>query len=402
MTNLVSILLLTVLAALADGDWEMCGPGGEKVNHLCSVPGAVFAAVDRSASGAGYECFKSIDGGENWEFVSHIDIDLNRLISDTQGRLIGWGNNTIILSSDMGESWSVITLDPEHNLQDVASDPSDPLRFLAMDDESDSSPLLETCDGGSTWDYVQGVPGMIGKKVEFSTADPDIVYMAGKGTSPDYFLSVFRSTDGGLTWIDVSPDAVPYGMYVRSLVISPFDTDVVFIAMSTDILRSVDGGNNWTTVLATSHSMCEIIFHPTSQDSIFACTDNDVYHTGNGGLGWWISPEPCDLWQLTSMTLSSNPETRVHIGSYDGLALSTNGGYAWSVMNNGIPGGSVYAMLEDVEADNGFPVFAGNGFFLGEEQYSWTEVSSYGFIDASHIVRSSSDPDLWFTAGDAG
>ncbi len=396
----VGMLLLTVCVALGSGDWEVCGPGGSKVTHLSSIPGALFAAVERPNEAEGYEYYKSINGSGNWEFVSNIDLDLDKIISDTQGRLLGWRNNTIILSSDMGESWSTITMDPVHDIQDVASDPVDELRLFAADYENDSSPLLVSTDGGSTWDHVPGIPVMFAKQVEFSTSDPDIVYMAGKGTSHDYFLNVFKSTDGGLTWVDVSPVAFPVGLHVRSLAISPFDPDMVFIGADSEIFRTVDGGENWSTALETSSQISGIVFHPTSQDSIFAFTSNDVYHSGNGGLGWWMTEDPCDFWNLTSMAVSSNPEISVHIGSNSGLAVSTNGGYAWSVANNGIPGGSVYAILEDSE--NGFPLFSGNGFFLEEEQYSWTEVSSYWSINASHIARSNSDPDLWFAAGGAG
>lgn len=397
---MAGMLLFSVCVASGIGDWEMCGPGGDKVNHLCNVPGTVFAAVDRLGSGTGYECYKSLNGGENWQFVSLIDTGLNRLITDAHQRLVGWRLDKIIISADMGESWSTIMLDPGEDIRDVASDPVDSSRFLAIRDGNDSSPLLESDDGGLTWNTVEGLPCMDGRHVEFSTVDPDRVYLAAMGDESSDFLLVYTSSDGGLTWSDVSPSELPVETYVRDLTISPFDADVVFIGVDNDLILSTDCGENWTTALSASHAIREITFHPSNPDSVFACTTNDVYLSGNGGLSWWINPNPCDLWYITSISVSTDPYTHVHLGSYDGLALSINGGYDWSAVNNGIPGGCVYAMLEDTET--GFPVFAGNGFFLNEEQYSWTEVDITGYILPSHIVRSNSDPDLWFAAGDAG
>lgn len=399
MTNLVCILLLAAFTVCASGDWEMCGPGGDRVYHICNFPGAVFAAVERTGY-TGYECFKSIDGGERWEFVSDISAEMDNLIADSHQRLIGWKSNTITISYDQGENWSTITLGPEHYLHGIASDPLDSSRFLAIRDENDSSPLLESCDGGVSWFTVEDLPDISGSQVEFSTCDPDRIYFAGTRDAPDFFLAVYSSTDGGITWTDVSPNALSVNYWVRDLVISPFNADVVFLCYEGKILRSVDGGNSWTMVLSAPCQMRKIAFHPSDPDSIFACTTDDVYHTGNGGLNWWISPEPCDYASLTSLAVSDDVGTRIHIGSYDGIALSVNGGYAWSIANEGIPGGSVFSIHEGM--DNGFPVFSGNGFFLNEEQYSWELIEAYPSLETSHISLSISDPDLWFMAGNSG
>ncbi len=399
MIKLITVLVLIFSVSIASGNWELCGPGGSRVYNLCSTPGAVFASVYRPGFDR-YECFKSTDGGENWEFVSLIDTMIDYLIADSHARLIGWKANNILISENQAESWSTITLEPEHYIVDVASDPEDVLRFLAIKDGNSSSPLLESSDGGISWNFVENLPMIKGCQVEFSTFDTSRIYFAGTTESRSSQIIVYTSTNAGLTWTDVSPSITSVSSWISDMCISPFNDQVVFLSSGNKIYKSSDAGGNWIMALSASQYINNIEFHPTNPDSIFACTDGDVYHSGNGGLDWWISPNPCDFNSINTMAVSNDGLTRIHIGDNNGLALSVNGGYAWSIANNGIPGGSVYAMHENPES--GFPVLTGNGFFLNEEQYSGIEIELFPYLLTSHLAVSYSDPDLWFAAGDAG
>ena len=95
---------------------------------------------------------KTSDGGNTWNIVySSIDNNLIHAIEKTAaGNLLAAGDNgTMLLSSNMGSSWSPINSDTRVSINCLAF--TDSLTGLAA---GDNKTIVKTTDGGNTWNQV--------------------------------------------------------------------------------------------------------------------------------------------------------------------------------------------------------------------------------------------------------
>ncbi len=148
----------------------------------------------------------------------------------------------------------------------VAIDPNDAdILYVGTSGRGRVSPqrqigLLKSLDGGASWRLLgSGYPtGNTGNVTRFASdlintiiVDPAnslIVYLASS-------TGVWRSTDGGLNWTQGTGSAGD----VRSLVLdrtSPATARILYAGISgTGVIRSNDGGRNWTQILTSATSV---------------------------------------------------------------------------------------------------------------------------------------------------
>lgn len=392
----ISLLLISFLCLFGE-DWEMCGPGGTQVSELCTVGNTLFTLAYYPG---GYECRGSLDNGETWELLAVPEYSPMDLCSDAFGRILIPGNEYIMVSSDLGETWSTLFTLPDSYNRSVSSDPADSLHLLAATDNI-SYPLIESFDGGVTWTEVEELPGNVtGKRVVFCTHNPSTVYLAAYQEGTTEFLKMYKSVNSGADWTDVSPDpAVSVGCYPRfDLVVSPEDENLVSVSASHNLFLSADGGLSWSDILESYYSIEDVVL-PGSTGSIYAISRDKLYRTTNLGQSWQATSLSTPyVWSLALSDFLG--AERIHIGTSSGHYFTDTLASSWTQANNGLPGGKVYALLEG--PDSGFPVFAGNEYFLNEEQFSWTPTGDINLAAVYHIERAASDPQLLFVAGDAG
>jgi hypothetical protein len=74
---------------------------------------------------------------------------------------------------------------------------------------------------------------------------------------------------------------------VMQLAIDPVNPNILFAATSDGILRSIDGGTTWTTVLTagTEKPFRNVVFNPTNPSEVYAC-GQEVFKSTNGGVNW--------------------------------------------------------------------------------------------------------------------
>jgi photosystem II stability/assembly factor-like uncharacterized protein len=106
--------------------------------------------------------------------------------------------------------------------------------------------------------------------------------------------NVHRSTNGGITWGNVSA-GLPE-RYMTSVKASPHATDDVYVTTSgyksndylPHVFRSTDNGTNWTDISGDLPALAlnDILVHPTDPDILVVASDGGVYATQNGGINW--------------------------------------------------------------------------------------------------------------------
>lgn len=134
----------------------------------------------------------------------------------------------------------------------------------------------------------------------------------------------------------------PYGEPVVSVAVDPATSDV-YLAQQQDVLRSTDGGQTWTSIVATAGLSNVLSLTVTSDRVLVGVSLRGVYWTTDGGASW-------DSDQLTRDGHTGFGSSVVGVGVtpqgtyYANNFRSTNGGASWIEMS---VFGRAFAFLSD-------------------------------------------------------
>jgi photosystem II stability/assembly factor-like uncharacterized protein len=206
-------------------------------------------------------------------------------------------------SQDGGATWDrVLFLTDSTSAIDLVQHPANPqILFASMWERSrglvyrlsfgESSGLWKTTDGGTTWSEVTGgLPtgsevGRIG--VTIAKSNPDIMYTFYD--LPNGQVGVYRSVDGGDTWTQTNDGALTgmnsnFGWYFGQIRVDPDDPNRLFV-MGVPLFRSTDGGNSWMddwSLHVDHHAM----YFDETNGRILEGNDGGLYYSVNHGISW--------------------------------------------------------------------------------------------------------------------
>jgi PKD repeat protein len=184
---------------------------------------------------------------------------------------IGGGNlgnklkNDVWRSTDKGKTWTQMTADAEWSARAGHSSVAMPDGSILLMGGSDISStgvqrLLNdvwiSTDKGATWTQVMpsSVLGGLWGPREYPSSvvlpDGSIVLMGGYVWEGDYLHDVWRSTDKGATWTQMTSNAGWSAINGPSCVAMPDGSVVLMAGAGNDIWRSMDNGVSWKQVIA--------------------------------------------------------------------------------------------------------------------------------------------------------
>ncbi|MGB2844370.1 MAG: hypothetical protein WBC02_05915 [Candidatus Aminicenantaceae bacterium] len=232
----------------------------------------------------GDHLFKSVDRGDHWQIISP---DLTTNDPEKHSKPTGG----ITLDQTGAETHCTITT--------ISESPITPgIIWVGTDDSN----VQLTRDGGSTWTNVrENVPdvpeGIWVSRVEASHFADGTCYLTFDGHRSDLFKPyVFKTTDYGKTWINISgnlPDGGPVYVIREDLK----NKNLLFVGTEFAVFFSRDGGKNWNNL---SLNMPTVAFH----DLLIHPRDNDLI-AGTHGRGIWILDDISPLQQATDEVMSS-------------------------------------------------------------------------------------------------
>ena len=142
----------------------------------------------------------------------------------------------------------------------------------------------------------------------------DIAAMAKTLRNKQLLWAVFRSTDQGNSWTDITPkDFFQKGEISTTLRIVAVGKTVVLIS-SKDILRSTDEGKTWVLV------------------------DKAAPYKRFSGLSVVAALKVQNSDESSHQQQSKDVKSQFYIGDYNGIRRSTDGGDSWKRFNNGLGG----------------------------------------------------------------
>ena len=255
--------------------------------------------------------YKSLDGGKSFtnmgltksEHIGNIVIhpsDENIVWVAAYGPL--WssgGERGVYKSTDGGKTWiRTLYISEETGISEIAIDPSNPNTLYASAHQrrrhewtyiggGPESALYKSTDGGITWREISsGLPkGQMGRiGIAVSPADPNIIYAIAEGR--DDKGGFFRSTNKGESWSKMSGFSTS-GNYYQEIICDPYDKNKVF-AMDTYMHHTEDGGK---TFKPTGENQKHVDNHalwidPKNTDHWIAGCDGGLYETYNHAAQW--------------------------------------------------------------------------------------------------------------------
>jgi hypothetical protein len=270
-------------------------------------------------------------------------------------------------------------------------------------DRSFGRGILKSVDGGVSW--VQ-LPGNLGlnefnlrgfSKIVIHPLNPNIVYAAVSSSSDPNFpfngYGVYKTTDGGVTWTNVTFNAPPSGSTpipdtasFTDLVMDPVDpetlyTAVAFAGTSSGVFKTTNGGATWFRSsdfpAGQTNGVTRVAVAPTDRNVVYSSISSSLsggnlvqmMKSTNGGITWFNLPNTPNYLLNTqggvrgfnNTTLIVDPtDANIAYAGGDRLYMKTiDGGQNWTDIASG-PGGNTFQAHHAVAFDANNRLLDGN------------------------------------------
>jgi len=181
-----------------------------------------------------------------------------------------------------------------------------------------SSQILGTPDGGTTWKVLMGVSS--GKRMAFKN---NYGYIIGN------YGAIYKSTYMGVGWNKLNtgiPDILTG--------ISVISKDTVFVTGTNKLYTSFDGGKNWNTLDVTSDNITDSYFTSSSVGHV-GCTNGSVFKTVDGGKTWSLkSSTNSSSSNINKMYFVDSNTGFISRGYMTEILKTTDAGETWKVIKS--------------------------------------------------------------------
>jgi photosystem II stability/assembly factor-like uncharacterized protein len=265
----------------------------------------------------GLGIWKSIDGGATWQHVWKVRGQIGTVVVHPRdpdiafaavlGSPFGPGaERGVYRTTDGGRSWKqVLKKNDDTGASDVHLDPNNPNIVYAGLWQFRRSPWVTTSggpgsglwrssDGGETWKQLtgDGLPdgdwGKVG--IGIAPSDSNRVYALIEAKEG----GLFRSDDAGGSWsrVNAHRSLRQRAWYYTVLTVDPTNPDVVWVPQ-VPLLKSIDGGKSFTQVKGPHHGdHHDIWIDPEDPRRVISGNDGGVDISTDGGKTWFVPPLP--------------------------------------------------------------------------------------------------------------
>lgn len=313
----------------------------------------VFLNASRGFIASNNAGYRTTDGGATWTPMAGVPAGSWRridFVSDT----LGWmgANGAVARTQDGGASWQLLLGYPDAPIVYGMDFWDAQAGLIAGNQLSIGNGIFKSTDGGSAW--TRKYDGYVN---DVAFLDGAVAVAAGNDR-------LLRSSDGGETWVAVTPPGTGRG---NSSITRVDPTTAVAVSDYGDIWRSTDAGRTWTLALTGIGTLpygWRVSF-VTGLDGWVVGPDGLVLRTTDGGATWayasnGMGAHLADI-EMASATLG------LAVGENGYVLRTTDGGQRWTPSRLAVTG-TIFGRTESLEAvtflDADFAVAGGYGGIL--------------------------------------
>ena len=208
--------------------------------------------------------------------------------------------------------------------------------------------LWKSVDGGQTWVTSTDFLTNLGvSDIAINPNNPDHIYVitGDRDGGDTYSYGLMKSLDGGNTFNSTGLSFNVVNQYRGNRVlIDPTNTDIIIVATSNGIYRSIDAGVSFTQTYS-GINMTDIEFHATNTSIIYGASNGNtsIYKSIDNGVTWSQSgsglPSTGDVVRACVAVTIDNPQVvYAMFGGNDngfyGVYKSTNEGQTWTLQSD--------------------------------------------------------------------
>lgn len=336
-------------------------------------------------------------------------------------------------STDGGATWKHIGLSDSQQIGRVIVDPHNPNIVLVAAlghayGSNEMRGVYRTTDGGATWTKVLGKNDDTGAiDLASDPGNSEVVYAslwqarrqpwASYGPVSGPGSGLYKSTDGGMTWKEITDGGFPSEALGRiGIAVAPGNDGrrvyAIVDAKEGGLYRSDNSGASWKRVYADERIWQRgwyfggVTVDPQNPDVVYVA-DTALYKSTDGGEHFDVlkgAPGGDDYHQLW---IAPDDSGRMILACDQGAAVSVDGGATWSSWYNQ-PTGQFY----HVTTDNRFPYFvygsqqdsgtAGVSSRSDFGQITFRDWAPVGGEESGVVVADSGAPDTVYSGGPYG
>jgi photosystem II stability/assembly factor-like uncharacterized protein len=377
-------LIVFCFAAGSSGEafWNAVGPAGGAARAFAAEPADPHHLYLGTTTGWIYQ---SLDGGASWHHLARLghsgDLIIDHIVVDAADPqtmyAAGWwpdrDDGGLWISHDAGRTWSESPGLHGQSIRAFMQAPSDSSTLFAGTLQG----VFRSTDRGATWQQISPVGDREIHEIESLAVDPqnpDVVY-AGTWHLP------WKTTDGGKTWHSIKRGLI-VDSDVFSIIVDPKHTRTVYLSACSGIYKSEDAGllfHKINGIPSSARRTRVLMQDPTNRQIVYAGTTEGLYKTVDAGRTFH---------RITGDDVIVNdvyvdPTDAKHVllaTDRGGVLASENGGRSFVASNEGISGRKVEALL--VDRDHPERIYAG---VVNDKSYGGVFVSSDGGASWSQI-----------------
>jgi photosystem II stability/assembly factor-like uncharacterized protein len=359
----------------AQTSWNAVGPAGGDARAFGAVPGEPNHLYLGTTNSWIYE---SVDEGVSWRRLAKLDptedLVVYKILVDASNPTVvfagGWKpdkqDGGLWVSRDAGRHFSAVESLRGQSIFSLAQAPSDAKILFA----GTLAGVFRSTDGGMTWSQISPLGNKEIHEVEslaVDPTDPQIVY-AGTWHLP------WKTEDGGATWHNIKKGLID-DSDVFSIIIDPGKRRTVFLSACSGIYKSETAGELFRKIQgipATARRTRVLMQDPENRQVVYAGTTEGLYKTQDSGK------------TFRSMTGADVIVNDVYVDPRDsnhlllatdrgGVLASLDGGATFTASNEGISARKVVALL--VDHNDPTRMYAG---LVNDKSYGGVFVSTNG------------------------
>lgn len=237
---------------------------------------------------SGFGVYRSEDEGNTWiktglSTGTYVDFVID---PSSTSILYAASGGTILKSTDRATTWSPIYVEsrPDRMITDLVVKPDDSSHVLAATSSGD---FLLSRDYGNTWRLFSNLGAVdTVSRLFYAEGSTTTLYALGAARG------LFRSTDGGGTWVSLAPSfaSFPGAAAISSIVTVPGKSDVLYTTSNYGLLQSNDAGNSWkaiqTLVPFGSQPIKLMAVNPQNENILYVIVGNRLRKSDDGGVSW--------------------------------------------------------------------------------------------------------------------